>query len=246
MRDNLFSNLLPLRDEWAEAENLFSTSADADKLFEFIECTALCLDALERVRRAVTSRVLAENWSECISEFKDCWERFLVVHSYFKEVPCETPIKIHNILVEIPLFIKLTKKSLFDYSEQGFESVHHCYKTLEQRYKIRSVQTSKNETISKRKNDKNRKENVSSKKSKKEKFEEKQEKLMGSDVVKFLFEKIESRLCEEDSGDVVECIRKQRMHCLNAFNAKSFSGDCNDRLLRSKKLKFCSHIKNYI
>ena len=98
---------------------------------------------------------------------------------------------------------------MFDYSEKGFESVHHCYKTLEQRYKIRSVQTSKNETISKRKNDKNRKENVSSKKSKKEKFEEKQEKLMGSDVVKFLFEKIESRLCEEDSGNVVECIRKQ-------------------------------------
>ena len=55
LRVNLFSNLLPLRDERAEAENLFSTSADADKLFEFIECTALCSDALEIVRRAVTS-----------------------------------------------------------------------------------------------------------------------------------------------------------------------------------------------
>ena len=126
------------------------------------------------------------------------------------------------------------------------ESVHHCYKTLEHRYKIRSAQTSKNEVSLVCRKDKKRKESTSDKKSKKQKFQEKQNRLMETEVVKFFFERSESRIREKNSGDVIQCIRKKRRQCLNAFNANSFPIDCNDRLLISKRFKFFAHIKDLI
>ena len=48
---------------------------------------------------------------------------------------------------------------------------------------------------------------------------------METEVVKFFFERSESRIREKNNEDVIQCIRKKRMQCLNAFNARSFPGD---------------------
>ena len=69
---------------------------------------------------------------------------------------------------------------------------------------------------------------------------------METELVKYLFERSASRIHEKNNGDTIKCVRKKRMQSLNAFNAKSYPGNCNDRLLISKKFKFCSDIKSYI
>ena len=140
-----FRSMLPPPEKISEVL-LDETASEADKVvFETSVCLHLLVDLLEALNsviNSVTTPILSEMWESDISDFADAWSEFrssYVKVRQNKDKNDVTPPRVHNIIVELPRFIRKHQHSLFRYNEHSFEAVHKQLRLFEAKYQIPSA-----------------------------------------------------------------------------------------------------------